>query len=109
MIKRSPERQPPVFGIGFYPREQWPQLLKTAGDRKELEDTYDEWKSSLNKSVKKMHAYGMTPMKVDIDLDELLTWCVGRGFKNTGENRAEFITDLLRQGRGKQIEDRDLE
>ena len=42
--KRSPEEQHPVFGIGFYRREQWPLLLETADDRKELEDTYDEWK-----------------------------------------------------------------
>ena len=109
MTKRSPEEQKPVFGIGFYRREQWPQLLETADDRKELEDTYDEWKLNLVKSVKNLQALGATPLKVDIDMEELLTWCAGRGFKNTGENRAEFITDLLRQGRGKKIEERDLE
>jgi hypothetical protein len=50
----------------------------------------------------------MTPLKVDIDREELLTWCTGRGFKNTGENCAQFITDLLRQGRGTKIEEQDL-
>ncbi len=98
MSKPSPEKQQPVFGIGFYHKDQWPQLLDTAGDREELEDTYDEWKLNLVKSVKNLQALGSIPLKVDIDLDELLAWCAGRGFKNTGENRAEFITDLLRQG-----------
>jgi len=107
--KRSPEEQHPVVGIGFYRREQWPRLLETADDRKELESTYDEWKLNLIKSVKNLLALGMTPLKVDIDMEELLTWCMGRGFKNTGENRAEFITDLLRQDRGKKIEEQDLE
>ena len=105
----SPELQQTVFGIGFYRSDQWPRLLETADDRKELEDTYDEWKLNLVKSVKNMRACGMTPLKVDIDVEELLTWRTGRGLKNTGENRAEFITDLLRQGRGRKIEERDLE
>jgi hypothetical protein len=109
MSKPLPEEQQSVFGIGFYRRDQWTRLLETAGDRKKLEDTYDEWKSNLIKSVKNTRACGMTPLKVDIDVEELLTWCTGRGFKNTGENRVEFIADLLRQGRGKKIEEQDLE
>jgi hypothetical protein len=56
-----------------------------------------------------MRALGTTPLKVDIDMEELLTWCTGRGFKNTGENRAKFIADVLRQGRGKKIEEQDLQ
>ena len=77
--------------------------------RKELEDTYDEWKLNLKKSVKKMRVLGTNHLKVDIDMGELLTWCAVRGCKNIGENRAEFITGLLRQGRGTKIEEQDLE
>lgn len=109
MTKRSPEEHQTVFGIGFYRRDQWPRLLETAGDRKELEDTYDEWKLNLKKSLIKMSTLGSTPLKVDIDMEELLAWCGERGFRNTGENRAEFIAGLLRQGRGKKIEKQDLE
>jgi hypothetical protein len=107
--KHSPEEQQPVFAIGFYRREQWPRLLETAADRRELEDSYDGWKLNLKKSVKNMRALGMTPLKVDIDMEELLTWCAVRGLKHTGESRAEFIADLLRQSRGKKIEEQDLE
>jgi hypothetical protein len=39
---------------------------------------------------------------------ELLAWCKSRGKKNTGASRAEFITELLRQGRGKKIEKSDF-
>ena len=109
MTKHSPEEQQTLFGIGFYRRDQWQRLLETAVDRTELEDTFDEWKLVLNKSVKDLRARGVNPMKVDIDLEELLAWCAGRGFNNTGENRAAFINDLLRQGRGKKIEKQDLE
>jgi hypothetical protein len=98
MSKRSPEERQPVFGVGFFRREQWLRLLETAADREEFEDTYDAWKSNLTKSVKNLRALGSTPIKVDIDIEELLSWCKARGFKNTGESRVEFITELLRQG-----------
>ena len=92
-----------VFGVGFYRKEQWPLLLETAEDRNELEDTYEEWELNLKKSVKNMHALGMKPLRVEIDINELLQWCKSRNLKNAGENRAEFITDMLRQGKGRPI------
>jgi hypothetical protein len=60
------------------------------------------------KGVKDLRARGIKPLKVDIDMEELLAWCAGRGFNNTGENRAEFISELLRLGKGKKIEKQDL-
>jgi len=64
---------------------------------------------NLIKSVKNLRKLGSTPLKVDIDMEELLNWCKGRSVKNAGATRAEFITELLRQGRGKKIEAQDLE
>jgi len=92
-----------VFGIGFYRKEQWPLLLETAEDRAELEDTYEEWELNLKKSMEHMRKLGMNPLKVDMDVKELLRWCKSRDLKNVGESRAEFITDMLRQGKGKLI------
>lgn len=97
-----------VFGIGFYRKEQWPLLLETAEDRAELEDTYEEWEQNLKKSVKHMRTLGMKPLRVDIDMQELLAWCAANKRKTDGESRAEFIAELLRPGRGRNIEDRGL-
>ena len=92
-----------VFGVGYYRREQWPMLLGSADDRHALEGTYDEWILSFEKGLKNMRAVGIEPLKVDIDINELLVWCKAKGFKNTSEYRAEFIAELCRQGRGKKI------
>jgi hypothetical protein len=106
--KNSSDRPEQIFGIGFYRREQWPLLLETADDRKDLEDTYDEWVLNLKKSINNLRTLEKEPLKVDIDMAELLAWCKSRGKKNTGASRAEFITELLRQGRGKKIEKSDF-
>ena len=94
-----------VFGIGFYRKEQWPLLLKTAEDRAGLEDTYEVWKQNLKKSLKNMRKLGMTPLGVDLDVNAFLSWCKTNGRQTNGESRAEFITELLRQGRGRKIEE----
>lgn len=99
--KDSGEPKATVFGFGFYRREQWPLLLETAEDRAELEDTYEEWLQNLKKSLKNMCSLGVEPLRVDIDMNEFLAWCEAKSRKRNGESRAEFITELLRQGRGR--------
>lgn len=91
------------ISIGYYQREQWPLLLETADDRQAIEDTYDEWTLSVEKSLKHMRAAGIEPLRVDVDIHELLAWCKAKGRKNTGAVRAEFFAELCRQGRGKKI------
>ena len=92
-----------VISVGFYRRDQWPLLLETANDRKAIEDTYDEWMLSVEKCLKKMQSSGVEPVKVDVDMNELLLWLKSRGMKNTGKARAAFIAELCREGRGKKM------
>jgi hypothetical protein len=92
-----------VFSVGYYQREQWPILLGSADDRNALEETYDEWILSFKKGLKNMRAAGIEPLRVDVDINELLAWCKTKGYKNTGVYRAEFIAELCRQGRGRRI------
>jgi hypothetical protein len=93
-----------VYSIGFYQREQWPLLLETADDRHVLEDTYDQWLFAVKKNLKKMRAAGMEPLRVDVDVNELLAWCKTKGVKNIGTERAAYFADLCRLGRGKKID-----
>jgi hypothetical protein len=67
-------------------------LLGSAGDRHALEDTYDEWMLLFEKGLKNMRAAGIEPIRVDVDINELLAWCKEKGFKNTGE----YPQNLLR-------------
>jgi hypothetical protein len=92
-----------VISIGFYQREQWPLLLETADDRQVIEDTYEEWQLSVKKNLKNFRATGIEPLRVDVDINELMAWCNAKGLKNIGTTRAEYIAELCRLGRGKKI------
>jgi len=100
MTKKKAET---VLGIGSYRKEQWPLLLETAEDRAELENTYEEWEKNLKKGLENMRKLGMAPLGVDLDVNAFLSWCKANGRQTNGESRAEFITELLRQGRGRKI------
>ena len=92
-----------VFSIGFYQREQWPLLRGTADDRQVIEGTFDEWQLSAKESLKNFRAAGIEPLRVDVDVNELLAWCKAKSLRNIGATRAEFIAELCRLGRGKKI------
>ena len=101
--KRShAESGDPLFGIAYYSRAQWPKLLTAAADREVLEDTYDEWVAFYNSTVSKLGAAGGTWVRVPIDVDELVAWCVQQGRTLNGAARAEFTALKTRElGGGK--------
>jgi molybdenum cofactor biosynthesis enzyme MoaA len=93
-----------IVGIGFYRREQYPVLLETADDRNDIEETYDEWLKALKKGLQKASEAGVDPVKVDVDVYELLAYCQEHGLKNNAETRSQFFAELLRQGRWEKFE-----
>jgi len=84
------------FGLGFYKREKWQQLLETAVDRDVLEDTYDEWLAVFKEGVKNFKSSGLDVKMVVVEISELLDYCKKNKLKNTAETRAGFIAEKLR-------------
>ena len=96
MIKesRNPEA---VLGVGWYRPEQWALLLAESVDRAELESTHAEWLASAEASLDKIRAAGQNPVKIDIDVEEMIAWCSKQGMPLDGEARAQFIAEKTRQ------------
>ena len=86
-----------VFGVGWYRPEQWALLLSESVDRDKLEPTHAEWLSSAESSLKIIRAEGHNPVKVDIDVEELIAWSKAKGMTLDGNARALFIADKTRQ------------
>ena len=97
------EDQRRVVGIACYSRAQWPKLLAKAADREVLEETYDEWVEVFNSTVSKLTSSGLEWVRVPIDIDELVAWCVDNARPLNGAARAEFTalkTRELHRGEG---------
>jgi len=93
-----------LIGIGFYQKDQWPLLLETADDAKMMIEKYDKWLTGIERLIENMKTEGIEPVKVDIDVHELLTYCRKFNFKNNGETRSQFVAELLNNGRNRNIE-----
>lgn len=85
------------IGVAWYRREQWDRLLQIASDRDELEDTYDEWVTMAERRLKELGQHGYMLRKVDIDVEELLSWCNSQNRPVDGAARTEFVILKLRE------------
>jgi hypothetical protein len=95
MIKES-ENAKPVLGVGWYRPEQWALLLAESVDRDQLESTHAEWLTSAEASLDKIRAAGQNPIKIDIDLEDMIAWCARQGIPLDGDARAHYIADQTR-------------
>ena len=86
----------PAIGLAWYRREQWPRLLSISDDREDLEPTYDEWLTHAAGTFGDLVRDGHDVRKVDVDTEELLSWCQRRGLAVNGEARADFASEQVR-------------
>ena len=86
-----------VMGVAWYRRDQWNRLLEIYSDHLELEDTYDEWKTVAEENLGNLAKHGYKFRKVEIDVEELLTWCNSQNRNVDGDARTEFTVVKLRE------------
>ena len=83
------------IAVAVYLPEQYPRLLATAEDARDLEATWQEWHQVLQETKQKMAALGMHLIEVIVDLDALEQYCQEQGLKNTSGTRAQYAAHLL--------------
>ena len=98
---KSDETVDTVLGIAWYTREQYEWLLKSANDRDNLEDTYEEWQATAEKMMVKLSKPGVLPRKVHINVEELVAWCKSHKRPVDGAARTTFVADKVEEEIGK--------
>ena len=86
-----------VTGICWYSTEQWPRLREVVADPGELEETHEEWLTMMKRSLRSFREAGIRYQLVDIDVEELVSWCKRKGIPINGSSRAEYAAHLLQQ------------
>jgi len=97
-LKRRAEA-PMVTAAAWYRKAQWDRLLEVSTDRDKLEDTYEEWVETAEDAIRRLRRQGVTIVKVDVDVEELLAWCQAQSRPVDGEARAEYAATRLRERR----------
>jgi len=94
--KRRQSKPEVVVGVAWYRRQDWERLLQVSVDREELEDTYDEWAAAMPARMAEIEQAGIEAHKIDVALDELISWCHSNGRVVDGAARADFAAHKLR-------------
>ena len=95
-IKQHRESKTLLLGVSWYRPEQWERLREIVEDKENFALSYED---SLVESEQKIHALaaqGMRPIKVEVDVEALLSWCTDQGLPVTPETRTKFMMNTLR-------------
>jgi hypothetical protein len=87
----------PILGVGWYKKEQWSLLREKSKDVEELEDTFYEWEANANDIIKKLSNSPYRIEKIEIDVEELIEWCIKEKYALNGESRSTFISLKTRE------------
>jgi hypothetical protein len=79
-----------VTAIASYRRDQWEELLASAADREELEDTWEEWKQGIEKVIAGLQARSIPFVRVPLDIEEIKQFCEEQGIPNDSRARANL-------------------
>jgi hypothetical protein len=102
--QRRKERRGPnartAFAVAWYSPEDWHRLREGAADPEALETTYEEWVATANSALQKIRNAGLSAEKVQVNVDELISWCEAQGLALDGHARARYAAEKSRQRRG---------
>ena len=94
--RRTSKHQPVVVGAAWYRSDQWDRLKEVSEDRADLEETWEEWICTAEKSLRDLRARGIQVEKVDVDVEELMLWCSLKQQPINAASRSAFAAEKLR-------------
>ena len=96
-IKKHRDKNNLVMGVTCYRAEQWHRLREISEDKENFDKTYEESRLDSENKITQLEAQGIRPVKVEVDVEEMLTWCTTQGLSVTPEARTKFIMSKLRE------------
>jgi hypothetical protein len=96
MPKHTPDRAL-IVGLAWFDRKQWKLLTEAVEDRKELDDTYEQWQQGAVDAVRRIESQGQKVERVHVEVESLVYWCKEKGLPVNGKSRAEYVTQLMQR------------
>ena len=85
------------LGIAWYREDQWSLLHTVSVDADNLEKTYAEWLSFAQTRYDELVKKGTRVEKVDVDVQDMASWCRELGRKVDGTGRTAYVVYMLQK------------
>ncbi|HSU49531.1 MAG TPA: hypothetical protein VLJ41_03035 [Segetibacter sp.] len=82
-----------IVFVGYYSPENYELLLKTANDRKKLDDKWEDWLMNFIK-VKTSLSGEFSVEEFHVDVEKMNQYFRANKIKNTSANRAKYIQEV---------------
>jgi hypothetical protein len=96
-IKQHRDSKTLIMGVSWYRPEQWARLREISEDKATFDTSYEESLVEWEKKIQDLEAQGIRPIKVEVDVEALLTWCTAQGLPVTPETRTKFMMNILQE------------
>lgn len=77
--------------------QRWWLLKEIAEDKENFDETYEQSCMESEKKIRQLEAQGLRPVKVEVDVEEMIAWCSDQGLSVTPENRTKFMMTKLKE------------
>jgi hypothetical protein len=85
------------MGVTWYRPDQWERLREIVEDKENFDKTYEESRLDSENQIKQLESQGLRPVKVEVDVEEMIKWCSDQGLSVTPETRTKFMMTKLRE------------
>jgi hypothetical protein len=86
-----------AMGLAWYRPEQWARLIEVSADAGNLESTHEKWEVIAEKAVADFAQEGVAVQRVDVDVEELVEWCLARQCPVNAQARSSFAAHKLEE------------
>src|SRR5438445_2593611 len=97
IMKKTTNTPKIITGIAWYRPEQWERLREVSEDAENLDATYEEWLQTAERVIRDGIPDDVSIEKVDLDVEEVLSWCNARGLAMNAEARSRYVSERIRQ------------
>jgi len=96
-IKQHRDNKTLLMGVSWYRADQWDRLREISEDKETFAIPYEASLVESEKKIQDLEAQGIRPIKVEVDVEALLTWCTTQGLPVTPETRTKFMMNTFRE------------
>ena len=99
-MNAAPNDNDTVVPVAWYKPSQWQRLEEIAPDVAQTWQSYEQWRTVMTRRTHQAPGQPRRYMKVEIDVEKLLTWCARQERPVDAAARAEFAAEKLTEQLG---------
>jgi hypothetical protein len=89
----SHKAQIAVVAIGWYSREDYPDILAIMEDAEKFPKTYDRWLQTAETGERRLQESGNRVVRATIDPKMFVAWCNAQGLRRDANSRISFSNE----------------